>query len=139
MTKYGHIVFCSKLGQFLSDFDKTLYMCSGTSRAPQSTVLGMLRWFGKIEPTIDQIRAWLSRGHPWAPGVKFHKKKQGEPPSPTHSLWISAQYLLNCGFCGQIIAKNQLNRPYLSSWHLRNRSPQIRYNSAIFQYFCMKL
>ena len=58
-------------------------------------------------------------------------------------LHILYEYQLNtyltCGFCGQIIAKNQLNRPYLSSRHLRNRSPQIRYNSAIFQYFCMKL
>ena len=35
-----------------------------TSRVPQSTVLNMLRWSGKIEPKIDQIRAWLSRGHP---------------------------------------------------------------------------
>ena len=23
--------------------------------------------------------------------------------------------LINCGFCGRIIAKNELNRPYLSS------------------------
>ena len=65
-----------------------------------ATSLGMFRWFGKIGPQIDQIWAWLSCGHRWAPGVqnpfkssvtgpslldncyleiKFHKKKQGEP------------------------------------------------------------
>ena len=35
-----------------------------TSRAPQIMVLSMLRSFGKIGPQIDQIWAWLSRGHP---------------------------------------------------------------------------
>ena len=65
------------------------------SRAPQGDLA-----------KIDQIWAWLSRGHRWAPGVrnplkslvmgpcllvncyleiKFHKKNQGEPP-PT---WVS--------------------------------------------------
>ena len=29
----------------------------------------------------------------------------------TPSLSMSAQHLLNCGFCGQIIAKKELNRP----------------------------
>ena len=48
---------------------------------------------------------------------------------------ISGQYLLNCGFWGQIIAKNNLNRPYLSSRHLRNRSQHFSYLSAISQYF----
>ena len=52
---------------------------------------------------------------------------------------LNSQYLLNCGFYGQIIAKNKLNRPYLSSQHVRNRSPQTCYNSAIFQSFCKKL
>ena len=35
--------------------------------------------------------------------------------------------------------KNEPNRPCLSSHHLRNQSSQTCYNSAIFQYFCMKL
>ena len=43
----------------------------------------------------------------------------------THFLQISAQYILNCGLCGQIIAKKELNCPYLSSRHLRKRSLQI--------------
>ena len=30
------------------------------------------------------------------------------------NLHISAQYLLNCGFCGKIIAKFDHNCPYLS-------------------------
>ena len=30
----------------------------------------MLRSFGKIGPQIDQIWAWLSRGHRWSPGVR---------------------------------------------------------------------
>ena len=37
------------------------------------------------------------------------------------------------------MAKNELNRPYISSRHLRYQSPQVSYFSAIFQYFCMKL
>ena len=59
--------------------------------------------FGKIEPKIDQIRAWLSCRHRWAPGfrnhlkisvtglsllvncyleIKFHKKNRVNPPPP---------------------------------------------------------
>ena len=74
-----------------------------TSRAPQIMVLSMLRSFGKIGPQIDQIWAWLSRGHRWSPGVwnplkssvtgpsllvncyleiKFHKIIRVNPPPP---------------------------------------------------------
>ena len=74
-----------------------------TSRAPQIIVLSMLRSFGKIGPQIDQIWAWLSRGHRWSPGVwnplkssvtgpsllvncyleiKFHKIIRVNPPPP---------------------------------------------------------
>ena len=74
-------------------------------KAPQSMVLSMLRLFDKIGPKFDQIWAWLSRGHRWAPGVrnplkssvtgpsllvnataiskKFHKKSRWPPPPPT--------------------------------------------------------
>ena len=77
-----------------------------TSRAPQIMVLSMLRSFGKIGPQIDQIWAWLSRGHRWSPGVrnplkssvtgpsllvncyleiKFHKIIRVNPPPPLNS------------------------------------------------------
>ena len=41
----------------------------------------MLRSFGKIRPQIDQIWAWLSRGHRWAPGVRNPLKSSVTGPS----------------------------------------------------------
>ena len=57
-----------------------------TSRAPQIMVLSMLRSFGKIGPQIDQIWAWLSRGHRWSPGVR----------NPLKSLVTGPSLLVNC-------------------------------------------
>ena len=57
-----------------------------TSRAPQIMVLSMLRSFGKIGPQIDQIWAWLSRGHRWSPGV----------PNPLKSSVTGPSLLVNC-------------------------------------------
>ena len=57
-----------------------------TSRAPQIMVSSMLRSFGKIGPQIDQIWAWLSRGHQWSPGVRNPLKYciifEAKPPPP---------------------------------------------------------
>ena len=90
MPKYGHIVFCSQLSQFLSNFDKTykhvFRRLLATSRAPHSMVLSMLRRFGKIGPKIDQIWAWLSRGHRWAPRVR----------NPLKSSFMGHSLLVNC-------------------------------------------
>ena len=61
-----------------------------TRRAPQSTVLSMLRLFGKIEPKNYQIRAWLSRRHRWAPGVR----------NPIKSLVMGLSLLVNNRFFG---------------------------------------
>ena len=84
-----------------------------TSRAPQIMVLSMLRSFGKIGPQIDQIWAWLSRGHRWSPGVrnplkssvtglsllvncyleiKFHKIIRVNPPPPPLSLLLIIKF-----------------------------------------------
>ena len=41
----------------------------------------MLRSFGKIGPQIDQIWAWLSRGHRWSPGVRNPLKSSVTGPS----------------------------------------------------------
>ena len=66
-----------------------------TSRAPQIMVLSMLRSFGKIGPQIDQIWAWLSRGHHSKVRsralvcyleIKF-QNNQGEPPPPPPLIW----------------------------------------------------
>ena len=57
-----------------------------TSRAPQIMGLSMLRSFGKIGPQIDQIWAWLSRGHRWSPGVQ----------NPLKSLVMGPSLLVNC-------------------------------------------
>ena len=57
-----------------------------TSRAPQIMVLSMLRSFGKIGPQIDQIWAWLSRGHRWSPEV----------PNPLKSSVMGPSLLVNC-------------------------------------------
>ena len=83
-------------------------------------VLSMLRSYGKIGPQIDQIWAWLSRGHRWSPRVrnplkslvtgpsllvncyleiKFHKIIRVNPPPPplnngnkTNDIYFTAQY-----------------------------------------------
>ena len=57
-----------------------------TSRAPQIMVSSMLRSFGKIGPQIDQIWAWLSRGHRWSPGVR----------NPFKSSVMGPSLLVNC-------------------------------------------
>ena len=57
-----------------------------TSRAPQIMVLSMLKSFGKIGPQIDQIWAWLSRGHRWSPGVR----------NPVKSSVTGLSLLVNC-------------------------------------------
>ena len=61
-----------------------------TVRAPKTMVLSMLRRFGKIgpniRPKIDQIRALLSHGHRWAPGVR----------NPLKSLVTGLSLLVNC-------------------------------------------
>ena len=78
-----------------------------TSRAPKTWVLGMFRVFGKIGHNLDQIWAWLPRGHRLAVGVrdplkssvtgpsllvncyletKFHKKIRVNPPPPPPPL-----------------------------------------------------
>ena len=57
-----------------------------TSRATQIMVLSMLTPFGKIGPQIDQIWAWLSRGHRWSPGVR----------NPLKSLVTGPNLLVNC-------------------------------------------
>ena len=97
--------------QFLSNFDEIYIQVFkrlvATSRAPQIMVLSMLRSFGKIGPQIDQIWAWLSRGHRWSPEVrnplkisvtgpsllvncyleiKFHKIIRVNPPPPPPPL-----------------------------------------------------
>ena len=75
---------------FLSNFDEIYIQVFkrlvATSRAPQIMVLSMLRSFGKIGPQIDQIWAWLSRGHRWSPGVR----------NPLKSSVKGLSLLVNC-------------------------------------------
>ena len=95
MPKYGHIVFCSLLSQFLSNFNKNLYVFRrlvATSRAPQIMVLSMLRSFGKIGPQIDQIWAWLSRGHRWSPGVRNPLKTSVTGPSLLVNCYLEIKF-----------------------------------------------
>ena len=78
-----------------------------TSRAPQIMVLSMLRSFGKIGPQIDQIWAWLSRGHRWSPGVR-------NGGNPLKSLVTGPSLLVNCYLeikFHKIIRVNRLNPP----------------------------
>ena len=63
-----------------------------TSRAPQIMVLSMLRSFGKIGPQIDQIWAWLSRGHRWSAGVQNPLKGSVTGPS----LLVNCYLEINC-------------------------------------------
>ena len=107
-----------------------------TSRAPQIMVLSMLRSFGKIGPQIDQIWAWLSRGHRWSPGVrdplkslntglsllvncyleiKFHKIIRVNPPPPPPPLTIDLKIIIR--------GKLSLGRTIYPGNSRRNNSP----------------
>ena len=63
-----------------------------TSRAPQIMVLSMLRSFGKIGPQIDQIWAWLSRGHRWSPGVRNPLKSSVTGPSLSVNCYLEIKF-----------------------------------------------
>ena len=63
-----------------------------TSRAPQIMVLSMLRSFGKIGPQIDQIWAWLSRGHRWSPGVRNPLKSSVTAPSLLVNCYLEIKF-----------------------------------------------
>ena len=96
MTKYGHIVFCSLLSQFLSNFDE-IYIhvfrrLVATSRAPQIMALSILKSFGKIGPQIHQICAWLYRGHRRSPGVRNHLKISFTGPSLLVNCYLEGKF-----------------------------------------------
>ena len=63
-----------------------------TSKAPQIMVLSMLRSFGKIGPQIDQIWAWLSRGHRWSPGVRNPLKSSVTGPSLLVNCYLEIKF-----------------------------------------------
>ena len=63
-----------------------------TSRAHQIMVLSMLRSFGKIGPQIDQIWAWLSRGHRWSPGVRNPLKSSVTGPSLLVNCYLEIKF-----------------------------------------------
>ena len=63
-----------------------------TSRAPQIMVLSMLRSFGKIWPQIDQIWAWLSRGHWWSHGVRNPLKSSVTGPSLLVNCYLEIKF-----------------------------------------------
>ena len=63
-----------------------------TSRAPQIMVLSMFRSFGKIRPQIDQIWVWLSRGHPWSPGVRNPLKSSVTGPSLLVNCYLEIKF-----------------------------------------------
>ena len=63
-----------------------------TSRAPQIMVSSMLRSFGKIGPQIDQIWAWLSRGHRWSPGVRNPLKSSVTGPSLLVNCYLEIKF-----------------------------------------------
>ena len=63
-----------------------------TCRAPQIMVLSMLRSFGKIGPQIDQIWAWLSRGHRWSPGVRNPLKSSVTGPSLLVNCYLEIKF-----------------------------------------------
>ena len=96
MPKYGHILFCSQLSQFVSNFDEIYIQVFkrlvATSRAPQIMVLSMLRSFGKIGPQIDQIWAWLSRGHRWSAGVRNPLKSSVTGPSLLVNCYLEIKF-----------------------------------------------
>ena len=86
------LLFTVRRMSFLSTIhiDATIVLIVATSRAPQSTVLNMLRLFGKIEPKIDQIRAWLSRS-----------TRSPEPPQ---------KFSYGPYFAGQLLSRNQFSQ-----------------------------
>ena len=55
-------------------------------------VLSMLRSFGKIGPQIDQIWAWLSRGHRWSPGVRNPLKSSVTGPSLLVNCYLEIKF-----------------------------------------------
>ena len=63
-----------------------------TIRALQIMVLSMLRSFGKIGPQIDQIWAWLSRGHRWSPGVRYPLKSSVTGPSLLVNCYLEIKF-----------------------------------------------
>ena len=63
-----------------------------TSKAPQIMVLSMLRSFGEIGPQIDQIWAWLSRGHRWSPGVRNPLKSSVTGPSLLVNCYLEIKF-----------------------------------------------
>ena len=63
-----------------------------TSRAPQIIVSSMLRSFSKIGPQIDQIWAWLSRGHRWSPGVRNPLKSSVTGPSLLVNCYLEIKF-----------------------------------------------
>ena len=82
---------CPNMGiQYFANFDEidihVFRRLVATSRAHQIMALSMLRSFGKIGPQIDQIWAWLSRGHRWSPRVR----------NPLKSLVTGPSLLVNC-------------------------------------------
>ena len=52
----------------------------------------MLRSFGKIGPQIDQIWAWLSRGHRWSPGVRNPLKSSVTGPSLLVNCYLEIKF-----------------------------------------------
>ena len=61
-------------------------------KRPQIMVLSMLRSFGKIGPQIDQIWAWLSRGHRWSPGVRNPLKSSVTGPSLLVNCYLEIKF-----------------------------------------------
>ena len=55
-------------------------------------VLSMLRSFGKIGPQIDQIWAWLSRGHRWSPEVRNPLKSSVTGPSLLVNCYLEIKF-----------------------------------------------
>ena len=55
-------------------------------------VLSMLRSFGEIGPQIDQIWAWLSRGHRWSPGVRNPLKSSVTGPSLLVNCYLEIKF-----------------------------------------------
>ena len=81
---------------FLSNFDEIYIQVfkrlAATSRAPQIMVLSMLRSFGKIGPQIDQIWAWLSRGHRWSAVVQNPLKSSVTGPSLLVNCYLEIKF-----------------------------------------------
>ena len=82
MPKYGHIVF----------YEIYIHVQVATSIAPQIMGLSMLRSFGKTGPQIDQIWAWLSRGHRKAPGVRNPLKSSVTGPSLLANCYLEIKF-----------------------------------------------